>query len=164
MDSNYTLSNYKRGLSILETQIEHYRANESKFNDDIVVLNRDLDYKIAVNEELIEELEKLKKANENVQITCDTLAHRSKCIDKIWEAQVVNKAKSGVGYKSVPPPLRGVPAPPGIDLAHTGIEEFQEPIRTYGPQFVKEAIDEKVKVVTDAFESASDSSLVDESG
>jgi hypothetical protein len=163
MDSNYTLSNYKRGLSVLETQIEHYRANESKFNDDIAVLKRDLDYKVAVNEALREELEKLKKANENIQITCNTLDHQSKCIDKIWEAQVVNKAKSGVGYKSVPPPLRGVPAPPGIDLAHTWIEEFHEPIMTYGLKFVKEAIDEKVKVKTDAFESASDSSLVDES-
>ena len=76
---------------------------------------------------------------------------------------MVNKAKSGVGYKSVPPPLRGVPSPPGIGLAHTRIEEFQEPIRSYGPKFVKEVIDEKVKVETDAFESASDSSLVDES-
>jgi hypothetical protein len=116
-----------------------------------------------VNEALREELEKLKKANENIQITCNTLDHQSKCIDKIWKAQVVNKAKLGVGYKSVPPPLRGVPSSPGIDLAHTGIEEFQEPIRSYGPQFVKEAIVEKVKVETDAFESASDSFLVDES-
>ena len=54
MDSNYTLSNYKRGLSVVKTQIEHYRANESKFNDDIAVLRRDLDYKIAVNEALRE--------------------------------------------------------------------------------------------------------------
>lgn len=163
MDSNYTLSNYKRVLSVLETQIEHFRANQSKFNYDIVVLKRDLDYKIAVNEALREELEKLKKANENVKITCDTLAYQSKSIDKIWDAQVVNNAKSGVGYKSVPPPLRSVPAPPGIDLAHRWIKEFQEPIRTYGPNFVKDSIDENFKVETDAFESASDTSLVDES-
>lgn len=74
----------------------------------------------------------------------------------------MNKAKLGVGYKSVPPPLRGVPSPPGIDLAHTGLEEFQEPPMTYGPKFVKEAVIEKVQVEVDTFDSASDSSLKDE--
>ena len=94
MDSNYSLPNHKRGMSVLETQLEHYRATESKYNDDIAILKRDLDYKIAVNEAIREELEKLKKANENVQITCDTLAYQSEEINKIWQAQVVNKAKS----------------------------------------------------------------------
>ena len=90
-----------------------------------------------MNNALREELEKVKKANDNVKITVDTLAYASEGMNKIWEAQVVNKAKSGVGYKSVPPPLRGVPAPPGIDLEHTGLEEFQEPTMTYGPKFQK---------------------------
>lgn len=116
-----------------------------------------------MNKALREELEKVKKANENIQITCNTLDHQSKCIDKFWEAQVVNKAKSGVGYKSVPPPLRGVPSPPGIDLAHTGLEEFQEQTMTYGPKFVKETATEKVQVEVDTFDSASDSSLKDDS-
>ena len=160
--TNYNLANHKRGLAILEAQLEHYRANESKFNDDIAVLKRDLDYQIAVNEALREELEKVKKANENIQITCNTLDHQSKCIDKIWEAQVVNKAKSGIGYKTVPPPLRGVPSPPGIDLAHTGLEEFQEPTMIYGPKFEKEVAIERVQGEVDTFDSASDSSLKDE--
>ena len=126
------MSNHKRGIAGLEKQIEHYRENESKYNDDIVVLKNDLDYKIAVNEALRLELEKLKKMLENVNITVDTLAYQSKSIDKIWDAQVFSKAKSGLGYNAVPPPLRGVPSPPGIDLAHTGLEEFKEPIMTYG--------------------------------
>ncbi|MCO6517300.1 MAG: hypothetical protein J6586_12575, partial [Snodgrassella sp.] len=74
----------------------------------------------------------------------------------------MSKAKSGVGYKTVPPPLRGVPSPPGIDLAHTGLEEFQEPPMTYGPKFVKPVEIEKVQVEVDVFDSASDSSLKDE--
>lgn len=77
------MSNYKTGLFFLERKIEHFRANESKHNDDIAVLKRDLDYKIAVNEVLGEELEKLKKSNEYVKITCDTLAYQSKSMDKI---------------------------------------------------------------------------------
>jgi hypothetical protein len=125
-------------------------------------LRRDLDYKIAVNQALRDEMEKIKKSNDNVKITCDTLAYQSKSIDKIWEAHVVNKAKSGVGYKSVPPPLRGVPSPPGIDLAHTGLEEFQEPTMTYGLKSLKVVVDEKAQVEIEAFESASDSSLKDE--
>jgi hypothetical protein len=52
--TNYNLANHKRGLAVLETQLEHYRANESKFNDDIAILKRDLDYQVAVNKALRE--------------------------------------------------------------------------------------------------------------
>ena len=160
--TNYNLANHKRGLGVLEKQIEHYRANESKFSDDIAVLKIDLDFYVEVNKAPREEIEKVKKASENIQITKKTLDHQSKSIRKIWEAQVVSKAKSGLGYKSVPPPLRGVPAPPGIDLAHTGLEEFQYPPMTYGPKFVKPVETEKVQVEVETFDSASDSSLKDE--
>ena len=37
-------------------------------------------------------LKKVKKANDNVKITVDTLAHASEGVNKLWEAQVVNKA------------------------------------------------------------------------
>jgi hypothetical protein len=50
----------------------------------------------------------------------------------------------------------------GIDLAHTGLEEFQEPSMTYGPKFVKDVAIEKVNVEIDTLDSASDSSLKDE--
>jgi hypothetical protein len=160
--TNHNLANHKRGLGVLEKQIVHYRANESKFSDDLAVLRGELDFKIQVNEALKVEIEKVKKAIENIQITNQTLDHQSKSISKIWEAQVVSKAKSCLGYKSVPPPLRGVPAPPGIDLAHTGLEEFQDPPMTYGPKFVKRGETEKVQVEVETFDSASDSSLKDE--
>ena len=55
-------------------------------------------------------------------------------MNKIIECQVINKAKSGLGYKNVPPPYRGIPAPLGIDLEHTGLSEFQQPILEYGVQ------------------------------
>ena len=159
--ANYTVSNLRRGISVLEKQLEHYRENESKFSDDMIVIKRELDHKIAVNEALKEEVERLKKVNENVNLSVDTLFYQSKSIEKIWDAQITNKAKSGLGYNTVPPPLRGVPAPPGIDLAHTGIEDFQEPILEYGPpKFVKSEVE--IKQDTDVFESASDSSVIDE--
>jgi hypothetical protein len=82
---------------------------------------------------------------------------------KYGRPKLLIKPKSGVGYKFVPPPLRGVPSPPGIDLAHTGLEEFQEPTMTYGPKFEKEVAIEKVQVEVDTFDSATDSSLKDES-
>ena len=160
--ANYNLSNHKRGMSVLEKQLEHYRENETKFNDDMIILRRELDHKIAVNEALKEELEKLRKKNENVNLSVDTLYYQSKAIDKIWEAQIVNKAKSGLGYNTVPPPLRGVPVPPGIDLAHTGLPEFQEPTLEYGSKSIENTSVEQVKIENDVFESASDSSMVDE--
>jgi hypothetical protein len=76
--------------------------------------------------------------------------------------EVVNKAKSGVGYKSVPPPYRGVPSPPGIDLAHTGLEEFQDAKLEYGPKTTENPKIEKTEETKECFESASDTSLVDE--
>ena len=58
--TNYNLANHKRGLGVLEKQIEHYRANESKFSDDIAVLKRDLDFYVEVNI-LGKRLKKLKR-------------------------------------------------------------------------------------------------------
>ena len=40
-NGNYSISNHKRGISVLEAQLEHYRENESKHNDDIDALKGD---------------------------------------------------------------------------------------------------------------------------
>ena len=129
----------------------------------MILLRREVEHTTAVNEAYQKELEKLQKKNENVNLTLDTCYHQSKSIDKIWNAQIHSKVKSGMGYNTVPPPLRGVPSPPGIDLAHTGLEDFKDLEREYGP--LKETCvkdEELVKHETDVFESASDSSVVDE--
>ena len=77
-DLKYNLANHKRGISILEKQLVHYQYNETKFNDEIVVLKRDLDFKVAVIEELKKEIDRLKKVNENVKVSVNTLEYCSK--------------------------------------------------------------------------------------
>ena len=80
---NYNLSNHIRGIAVLETQLYHYRSNETKYNDDMAILRRDLDHTNAVNKALRDEVGKLKKMNENVNLSIDTLYYQSKSVDKI---------------------------------------------------------------------------------
>ena len=114
------------------------------FTDDMNALKRKIEFKDECITKLNDSLAKHKNKTENVKITVDALAYASEGINKIWEAHVINKAKSGLGYKYVPPPYRGVPSPPGIDLAHTGFAEFQEPIMEYGSKSTESPKVEKV--------------------
>ncbi|GKB95470.1 hypothetical protein Tco_0981607 [Tanacetum coccineum] len=63
--TNYNLSNHKRGLAILEEQIVHYKNNESIFAEDIAVLKRDLSLKNAEINLLKAELDRITKAKDN---------------------------------------------------------------------------------------------------
>ena len=98
------LSNHKRAIGVLEKQIAHFQDNESMFTDDLNALKRG----IAFRDELLtgqsKQLAEANNKTENVKITIDALAHASEGMNKIWEAQVIDKAKSGLGYKYVPPP------------------------------------------------------------
>ena len=81
------------------------------------------------------DLEKFIEQKENIQLSVDTVEYSSKGVQKIIEAQIVNKEKFGQGYSVVPPPLRGMHEPPGLDLAHTGLDEFKDPnFPNYGPK------------------------------
>lgn len=93
------------------------------------------------NSNLKAEVDRLSKAKENIQMSVETLDYASKGVTNLIECQVINKAKSGVGYKSVPPPYRGIPSPPGIDLEHTRLPEFQLPELKYGVQPKSNVVD-----------------------
>ncbi|MCO6517010.1 MAG: hypothetical protein J6586_11070, partial [Snodgrassella sp.] len=81
-----------------------------------------------------EALDRVKSEKENIQLTVEKLEHASKNVTKIIDSQVNNKVKSGLGYNTTPPPYRGIPKPPGIDLEHSGLPEFQLPKLQYGVQ------------------------------
>lgn len=134
-DTHYNLQNHKRGLAVIEEQLSFYIQNEAVFTNDIVGLRRDLKNRDDVISMLIYDIEEVSKQKENIQLSVDRLEYTSKGIQKIIESQLVNKAKSGLGYNPVAPPRRGMFVPPGIDLAHTVLEEFKEPeIPGYSPK------------------------------
>ena len=106
------------------------------------------------------DLDKLREQKENIQLSVDTLEYTSKGVQKIIKAERVNKAKSGLGYKSVAPTNRGMFVPPSINLAHTGQDEFKE--KEFPPYGPKTNESPAVKHFLDSFEIASDTSLINE--
>jgi hypothetical protein len=149
-----------RGLGVLKEKPSFYRQNESNFTEDIVVLKRDLEHRDAQISMLKYDLEKIREQKYNIHLSVDTLEYTSKGLQKIIEARLVNKARLGLGYKYVVPPNRGTFVPPGIDLSHTGLDEFKEKeFPAYGPKTTESPI---VNQTEDSFQSVSDNSLVNE--
>ena len=143
------LVNHKCGMSKLEKQIIHFRENELTFSDTKAILNRDIFLKDAEINLLRTEFAKVKQAKDNIQLTVTTLENASACTKSIVENQMNKKIKSGIGYNTCPPPYRGIPCPPGLDLAESGFHEHTNKSL------------EKVKPVenSEPFESTSNTSL-----
>lgn len=111
-------------MAKLEKQIIHFRENELTFSDTKGMLNRDILLKDAEIGLLRREFAKVKQAKENIHLTVTTLENASACTKSIVENQMNKKIKSGIGYNTCPPPYRGIPYPPGIDLAESGLHEL----------------------------------------
>ena len=93
------------------------------------MLNREISFKEITINVLKEELEKVTLAKDNINLSIEALQdakhYNTERVDKFLEKALIGKAKSGMGYKLVPPPFRGIHPPLGIDLEHTGLEEFK---------------------------------------
>ncbi|GJY15850.1 hypothetical protein Tco_0386272 [Tanacetum coccineum] len=106
-DSESDLCNYKRGLSQVEARLVEFKINESKFCEKIRVLERDLELKDYKIENLINELEEVKKERDGIDSKLEKFVNSSKDLDQMLESQKSGKDKKGVGfdeYRAVPPP------------------------------------------------------------
>nr|GEX30444.1 putative ribonuclease H-like domain-containing protein [Tanacetum cinerariifolium] len=134
--SECNLTNYKRGLALVEEQLVHYKKNESLLNENIDVLNRDILIKDSEIAFLTSRLGKISKEKNDIETKIEKFENASQGLDKLIESQITNKSKRGLGYVSynvVPPPHTGMFLPPGINLSHTGLPEFAEPsVESYG--------------------------------
>nr|GEU84661.1 retrotransposon Orf1 [Tanacetum cinerariifolium] len=87
------------------------------------------------------ELEKLKKEKESTQLKLENFDQASKSLDKLIGSQITDKSRKGVGfecYNAVSPPPIGLFSPPKINLAYSGLEEFQQSeFESYRPKSCK---------------------------
>nr|GEV57247.1 hypothetical protein [Tanacetum cinerariifolium] len=91
------------------------------------------DSEIAV---LKSKLEKISKANDNLETNIKKFENASQSLYKLIGSQITDNSKKGLGYvsyNSIPPPHIGRFSPPRTDLSHTDLPEFAEPtIKSYG--------------------------------
>ncbi|GJX48081.1 ribonuclease H-like domain-containing protein [Tanacetum coccineum] len=79
--------------------------------------------------ELRRKLELAQKQKDEIQLTVENFENSSKNLSKLLDCQIVDKCKTGLGYKAVPPPYTGNFMPLKPDLSFSGLEEFvNEPI------------------------------------
>ncbi|GKB30051.1 ribonuclease H-like domain-containing protein, partial [Tanacetum coccineum] len=120
---------YKIGLKSVEARLLVYKKNESVYEEDIKVLNREIHLREVVIIELRRKFELAQKQKDEIQLIVENFENLSKNLSKLIDCQIVDKCKTGLGYNAVPPPYTGNFMPPKPDLSFSGLEEFtSEPI------------------------------------
>ncbi|GKB28245.1 hypothetical protein Tco_0867646 [Tanacetum coccineum] len=115
---------YKTGLESVEEKLEVYKANESIYSLDIMVLKFEIECKDIVIRMLRKKLEIAQKEKDNIQFNVDKFENASKSLDKLIECQIVDNCKKGLGYNAVPPPYTRNFMPLTPDLSFIGLNEF----------------------------------------
>ncbi|GJZ51958.1 retrovirus-related pol polyprotein from transposon TNT 1-94, partial [Tanacetum coccineum] len=132
-DCETDLYNYKRGLSQVEARLVEFKENEIKFCERIRVLKRDIEVRDNRIENLMNELEVLKKEKESIDFKIEKFGNASKDLDGLLGNQRLDKDKKGLGfneYSIVPPPPAQVYSPPKKNLSWMGLPEFVDDIVT----------------------------------
>ncbi|GKB82255.1 putative ribonuclease H-like domain-containing protein, partial [Tanacetum coccineum] len=140
--TEFTAATYKRGLATIEEQLITYRKNEVLFSEEVAVLKREVafkDYEINV-------------------------LKTSKDLDKLFESQITDKSKKGLGYNVVPLPHPLIyNRPKKLDLSYYGLDEFKEPkFKGYGSENSKQESNTVCDKKLDDSKENSDDSLVKE--
>nr|GEU52218.1 hypothetical protein [Tanacetum cinerariifolium] len=136
--SEFNLATYKRGLSYVEQQLVFYKKNKVIFGEQLAVLKRDISYKDSEISMFKSELEKIKQEKENNQLKIENFDNASKSLDKLIGTQIPDKSRKGVGFVSYTPPHTGLFSPLKLNLANSGLEEFQQPeFERYRPKTSK---------------------------
>ncbi|GKA40342.1 hypothetical protein Tco_0732935, partial [Tanacetum coccineum] len=107
-DYETNLYNYERGLSQVEARLVEFKNNKIKLCERIRVLERDVELKDNIIENLRNELEELKKEKESIDHKLAGFGNASKDLNDLLECQKSAKDKTGVGFNeyTAVPPLR----------------------------------------------------------
>ncbi|GJZ93821.1 ribonuclease H-like domain-containing protein [Tanacetum coccineum] len=120
---------YKIGLESVEARLLVYKKNKSVYEEDIKVLKREIHLREVAIIELRRKLELAQKQKDEIQLTVENFENSSKNLSKLIDCQIVDKCKTGLGYKVVPLSYTGNFMPPKPDFSFSGLEEFtSEPI------------------------------------
>nr|GFA65191.1 ribonuclease H-like domain-containing protein [Tanacetum cinerariifolium] len=113
---------YKTGLESVEARLLVYKKNESVYEEDIKLLKCEIYLKEVAIAELKRKLELAHKQKDEIQLIVENFENSSKSLNKLFDYQIVDKCKTGLGYNVVPPPYIGNFLPPKPDLS--GLQEF----------------------------------------
>nr|GEW52937.1 ribonuclease H-like domain-containing protein [Tanacetum cinerariifolium] len=120
---------YKTGLEYVEARLLVYKKNKSVYEEDIKVLKCEIHLREVAITELKRKLKLAQKQKDKIQLTVENFENLSKCLNKLIDRQIVDKCKTGLGYKAVPPPYTRNFMPPKPNLSFSGLKEFMnEPI------------------------------------
>ncbi|GJS81078.1 hypothetical protein Tco_0747619 [Tanacetum coccineum] len=117
------------GLESVKARLLAYKKNESVYEEDIMVLKREIHLREVAIIELRRKLELAQKQKDEIQLTIENFENSSKNLSKLIDCQIVDKCKTSLRYNAVLPPYTGNFMPPKPNLSFSGLEEFMnEPI------------------------------------
>nr|GFD23718.1 hypothetical protein [Tanacetum cinerariifolium] len=103
-DCETNLYHYKLVLSRVEARLVEFKTQEIKFCKQIRGLKRDVKVRNNKIENLMNELEQVKKEKEGLDNKLTGFESASKDLDTLLGSQRTDKNKEGLGYNTVPPP------------------------------------------------------------
>nr|GEX84119.1 hypothetical protein [Tanacetum cinerariifolium] len=124
-DSKTNLYHYKLALSQVEARLVEFKTQEIKFCAKIRGLEFNVKNKNIKIENLMNELEQIKKEKDGLDSKLTGFESAPKDLDTLLGSQRSNKNKEGLGYSVVPPPSQ-VYYPPKKDMSWTGLPEFAD--------------------------------------
>nr|GEV48713.1 ribonuclease H-like domain-containing protein [Tanacetum cinerariifolium] len=110
-DSKTNLYHYKLGLSQVEARLVEFKTQEIKFCEKIRGLEFNVKNKNIKIENLLNELEQIKKEKEGLDSKLTGFESASKDLDTLLGSQRCDKNKKGLGYSAVPPPAQVYSSP-----------------------------------------------------
>nr|GEZ83791.1 hypothetical protein [Tanacetum cinerariifolium] len=122
-DSENTLYHYKIGLSQVEARLVEFKTQEIKFCEKIRGLARDVEVRNNKIENLINELELVKKEKDSLDNKLSGFESTSKDLDTLLGSQRTDKNKEGLGYSAVLPLL--LKPTPSIDSSKSNTSDLQ---------------------------------------
>nr|GFA09850.1 hypothetical protein [Tanacetum cinerariifolium] len=125
-DTKTNLYHYKLGLSQVETRLIEFKTQEIKSSEKIRGLEFDLKNKNTKINNLMNELEQIKKEKEDLDSKLTGFESAPKDLDNLLESQRSDKNKEGLGYSAIHPPPAQVYSPSKKDMSWTGLPEFAD--------------------------------------
>ncbi|GJR71635.1 putative ribonuclease H-like domain-containing protein [Tanacetum coccineum] len=98
--SQLNVGAYKAGLESIEARLDVYKKNEVVFEEDIKILKLNIKWRDNALTELRKKFEKAEKERDDLKLTLEKFGNSSKNLSKLFEIQVSDKFKTGVGYDS----------------------------------------------------------------
>nr|GEV66268.1 ribonuclease H-like domain-containing protein [Tanacetum cinerariifolium] len=139
---------YKTGLDSVEARLLVFKKNKFVYVEDIKLLKRDI-YLIDLDiTELKRQLELATKEKDEVQLTVQRFKNSSKSLSKLLDSQIMDKYKTRLGYKVVPPLYSGNFMPLKLDLVYPSLDDFVDLNESVSESEVKKPIVESNKPKT----------------